>query len=140
MKSKGKKRHIAKTITWRIVATFTTFLLAISFFNQDPDATEKASWLSITEVILKMFFFYYHERLWFSVKYKIKNNTRHMLKTISWRVIASLTTFVLAYLFFSKDPQAIAKASSLTIVEIFFKMILYYFHEKAWHLSKFGLK
>lgn len=58
-------RHIAKTITWRVIASLTTFLLALFFFKDDPDATEKATGIALTEAVLKMVFYYYHERIWY---------------------------------------------------------------------------
>ena len=53
---------------------------------------------------------------------------RHIAKTITWRIIASLTTFALAYLFFGD----ISKATGLMSVEIVLKMALYYLHERVW--------
>lgn len=64
---------------------------------------------------------------------------RHIAKTITWRVIASVTTFFLAYLFFQDDQDAISKASGVAIAEAAIKMVLYYFHERAWYKSDFGL-
>ncbi|MEM6737177.1 MAG: DUF2061 domain-containing protein [Bacteroidota bacterium] len=136
---KSRKRHIAKTITWRIIATGTTFLLTIFFFREDPEATEKASWVAVSEATLKMIFYYYHERIWFSIKMNIKSSIRHLFKTITWRVIASLTTFVLALLIFKDDPGAVEKATGVALIESILKMLFYYLHERAWHRSKFGL-
>jgi uncharacterized membrane protein len=59
--NKSRIRHIAKTITWRIVASLTTFILAY-IFTQD---ITKSLWLMGTEVILKLLLYYYHERVWF---------------------------------------------------------------------------
>jgi uncharacterized membrane protein len=53
---------------------------------------------------------------------------RHFAKTITWRIIASLSTFALAYIFFGD----ISKATELMAVEIILKMALYYFHERVW--------
>jgi uncharacterized membrane protein len=64
---------------------------------------------------------------------------RHIAKSITWRVIASVTTFILAYLFFRDDQNAISKASGVAIAEAAIKMVLYYFHERAWYKSDFGL-
>ena len=135
----SRKRHIAKTITWRIIATGTTFILTLIFFREDPNATEKASWVALFEASLKMVFYYYHERIWFKVKLKVRSAIRHLLKTVSWRVIASVTTFLVAFIVFREDPTAIQKATGVAIVETFIKMLFYYLHERAWHLSKFGL-
>ena len=64
---------------------------------------------------------------------------RHITKAVTWRVIASVTTFVLAYIFFKEDQNAISKASGVAIAEAAIKMVLYYFHERAWYKSNFGL-
>lgn len=136
----SRKRHIAKTFTWRLIATATTFLLTLFFFRDDPNSAEKASWVAIAEVIIKMIIYYYHERIWFMTKVKLSSAVRHLLKTITWRVIASITTFVLAYLIFKEDPEAMEKATGIALVESILKMFFYYVHERAWHTSKFGLK
>jgi uncharacterized membrane protein len=61
----SKKRHIAKAITWRIIASFTTFVIARWFFSEDPDATEKATLVALSESVVKMVFYYFHERAWY---------------------------------------------------------------------------
>ncbi|MEO9871858.1 DUF2061 domain-containing protein [Ekhidna sp.] len=136
----SRKRHIAKTITWRLIATSTTFILTIFFFREDPNATEKASWVALIETSIKMILYYYHERIWFINTIKLKSKIRHFIKTITWRITASITTFVIALFIFKEDPQAMEKATGIALVESILKMIFYYLHERAWHTSKFGLK
>lgn len=136
----SKKRHIAKTITWRIIATATTFGLTLIFFREDPNATSKASWVAAIETVIKMIIYYYHERIWYNYKTEMKSSVRHLLKTITWRFTASLTTFLIAFFIFREDPNAMEKATGIALVEIFLKMLFYYLHERAWHTSKFGLK
>jgi len=58
---KSRIRHIAKTITWRIIASLTTFILAY-IFTQD---ITKSLWLMGTEIVVKLLLYYYHERVWF---------------------------------------------------------------------------
>ena len=58
---KSRIRHIAKTITWRIIASLTTFILAF-IFTQD---ITKSLWLMGTEMVLKLLLYYYHERVWY---------------------------------------------------------------------------
>ena len=58
---KSRIRHIAKTITWRIVASITTFSL-VYLFTHD---FSKATWLMALEIVLKLLLYYYHERVWF---------------------------------------------------------------------------
>ena len=135
----GRKRHIAKTITWRIVATTTTFILTMFFFRDDPNATEKASWVALIETTLKMLFYYYHERVWYKVRLTVRSSIRHLFKTLTWRVVASVTTFLVAFFIFKDEPGAAEKATSIALIESVLKMALYYFHERAWHNSKYGL-
>lgn len=62
---------------------------------------------------------------------------RHIAKTISWRIIGTLDTVVLSGIITG------SWSTGLTIggVEIFTKMILYFYHERVWYrFSKFGLK
>lgn len=71
-------------------------------------------------------------------KLDIESPTRSVLKAISWRVIASTTTFLLAILFFRNDPDAIEKATGVAIAESLIKMVLYFLHERAWINIKWG--
>ena len=62
---------------------------------------------------------------------------RHALKTVTWRVVGTLDTFILSWLITG------SWRTGLTIggVEVITKMILYFFHERAWYrYSKFGVK
>lgn len=62
---------------------------------------------------------------------------RHILKTISWRIIGTLDTMILSGFITGSWELGLAIGS----VEVVTKMVLYYFHERAWYrFSKFGLK
>ena len=61
---------------------------------------------------------------------------RHIAKTISWRVIGTIDTIVLSGLITG------SWTTGLTIggVEVITKMVLYFFHERAWYkFIKFGV-
>ena len=58
-----KKRTIAKTMTWRITASLTTFLIA---WVLTGDLLIGVSIGSI-EAIAKIFLYYFHERTWSNV-------------------------------------------------------------------------
>ncbi|MEQ9403489.1 MAG: DUF2061 domain-containing protein [Cyclobacteriaceae bacterium] len=136
---KTRKRHIAKTITWRILASTTTFILTLVFFKESPDATSKALGVVALESVIKMILYYYHERLWFIRQFGLRSSVRHLLKTITWRAIASASTFVIAFLIFKDDPFALEKASGIAVVETIIKMILYFLHERIWYRQDLGL-
>ena len=62
---------------------------------------------------------------------------RHLAKTITWRIIASLDTFLIAWLITGRFDWA----GTIAGVEVLTKMILYYFHERAWYkFSQFGVQ
>lgn len=57
----SRKRHLAKTITWRIIASGTTFAITYAVFGD----IKAASGIAVVESALKMVLYYYHERTWF---------------------------------------------------------------------------
>ncbi|MGY8918463.1 MAG: DUF2061 domain-containing protein [Flavobacteriales bacterium] len=62
---------------------------------------------------------------------------RHVFKTITWRIVGTLDTFLLSWLITGNIKIGLTIGG----VEIITKMILYYFHERLWYnLSKFGVK
>lgn len=60
------------------------------------------------------------------------SRVRHLAKAFTWRVIASITTFCLAWVFFRDDAEAVQKATWVALTEAGLKMVLYYLHERAW--------
>ena len=62
----SKLRSIIKAISWRFIATSTTFLLAYLIFSngQCEDALEKSSIVAGLELVIKLIIYYGHERLW----------------------------------------------------------------------------
>lgn len=63
---------------------------------------------------------------------------KSLVKTITWRIIASITTFFLAYFFFQDDAKAVEKATGVASAEAIIKMVLYFFHERAWNVVRWG--
>ena len=59
---------------------------------------------------------------------------RSLAKTISWRIIGTLDTLILSWIIVQEVETAVAIAS----VEFVSKMILYFFHERAWNKIKWG--
>jgi len=65
------------------------------------------------------------------------SNVRSLFKAISWRVIASIVTTIIAYIF-GLPATAIGL---VFFADLIIKFILYYFHERVWVLYiKFGIK
>ena len=77
----SRQRHFVKTITWRIIASGTTFLLALFFFQDDEKAVEKATGIAVAESAIKMVFYYFHERVWYNSNFGIKNRHHDKIDT-----------------------------------------------------------
>lgn len=61
---------------------------------------------------------------------------RHILKTISWRIIGTIDTMILSSIITGSWEIGMAIGG----VEVITKMVLYYLHERVWYkYSKFGL-
>jgi len=58
----SRKRHLAKTLTWRVLATTDTFLIAWLITGQ----IDWAAGIAGIEVVTKMFLYYWHERAWYN--------------------------------------------------------------------------
>lgn len=65
---------------------------------------------------------------------KHEKHFRTLFKTISWRVLATLTTMSIVYLFTGEMLLSVGVGA----VEIVAKMILYYFHERIWNVLTWG--
>ena len=57
-----------------------------------------------------------------------ESKTRSILKGLTWRVLATATTFLLAW-FFAED---LSVATTIATAEFFIKFAIYYAHERAW--------
>ena len=136
MKDTSHKRHIAKAITWRIIGTIDTIVLSW-IISGNPLTGLK---IGVAEVITKMVFYYFHERAWFKINLSkdgqvVESRKRHLAKTVTWRLIGTLDTMLLAWLI-SGDPLTGLK---IGFAEVITKMALYYFHERIWYKINFGL-
>lgn len=133
---KSYKRHIAKTVTWRIIGTIDTILLSW-LITGNPYTGLK---IGMTEMVTKMLLYYFHERVWFNIKAGVTKNgdskKRHLAKTITWRIIGTIDTMILAWII-SGNPMTGVKIGA---AEVLTKMALYYFHERAWYKIDYGVE
>jgi uncharacterized membrane protein len=64
------------------------------------------------------------------------SHKRHILKSITWRLIGTIDTILLGWLMTGNLTIGL----SIGGLELFTKMFLYYLHERVWYKSNFGLK
>ena len=124
------RRHLAKTITWRLVGTIDTFILSW-IITGNPLTGLK---IGLSEVFTKMLLYYLHERVWSKISIP-ESRKRHLMKTLSWRVVGTIDTIILSW-FITQNPVTGIK---IGIFEIITKMILYYLHERLWYKINFGI-
>jgi len=130
MRKVSYKRHLAKTITWRLVGTLDTILLSW-LITGSPFTGLK---IGLAEMITKMVLYYLHERMWLSVDVD-SSQKRHLIKTVTWRGIGTLDTILLSWVI-SGNPLTGLK---IGFAEVVTKMVLYYLHERAWYRINYGL-
>ncbi len=64
-----------------------------------------------------------------------ETHSRSFVKAASWRLLGSIDTFLLSW-FFTGSPEA---AGAIAGTEVITKILLYYFHERAWSSVKWGV-
>jgi len=68
------KRHLVKTITYRILGTLTTVIGAYIIGG----SLKVASLLGLGELILKPIIYFLHERVWYRyLKFGLENKNKH---------------------------------------------------------------
>ena len=64
------KRHLAKTITWRIIGTLDTIILGWLISGD----WKVGATIGGFEIITKMILYFLHERIWYKFKFGLKND------------------------------------------------------------------
>lgn len=82
-------RSIAKAITWRIIASGTTFLITFVIFRRYTDQNlsevlENSTVITAIEIVAKLIFYYLHERMWTNITWG-KYMKRTYWKQRAWR-------------------------------------------------------
>lgn len=123
-------RAVAKGVTWRVIGTLDTFLWSLLITHHAGSAGAIAG----IEIFTKIVLFYFHERLWRLLRWAPNSHLRSLAKAVSWRFVGSLDTFVLSLLITGNGRYAV----SIATAEALTKIVLYYLHERAWRLVKWG--
>lgn len=124
-------RSILKGISWRSIATIDTIVVVlIVTCLMGVCSLENALKIGFSEFFIKLAIYYVHERIWESKRkgQEISSKTT-LYKTISWRVIATSITFIIAGTILENFNSV---ALVIAVVESFSKFILYYMHERLW--------
>ena len=130
-------RSLVKSFSWRIVAIADTILIVLLITCLSGKCSiEDALAIGFIEFLLKFVVYFLHERIWVNIKFNnrfAKNRT--VYKTISWRVVATIMTFLIAGAVLDRSDNT---ALYIAIIEIFTKTFLYYIHERLWLILPLG--
>ena len=63
-----------------------------------------------------------------------ESKLRSVVKSLSWRLLATLTTVLIVYIFIGDTKIAF----SIGGIEVFLKMLVYFIHERLWEKIRFG--
>jgi uncharacterized membrane protein len=64
----------------------------------------------------------------------VEKSSRSIVKTISWRMLGTIDTILISWVVVGNLDLAVTIGG----IELFTKMVLYFFHERAWNRSSFG--
>ena len=64
----------------------------------------------------------------------VEKPVRSLLKAISWRIVATLTTTLLVFIF----TGDLVISGGIGVSEFLLKIFIYYVHERVWNLFHFG--
>lgn len=123
-------RSLLKGISWRIIATTDTVLVALlitCLFGQC--SLEDALAIGAVEFLLKIVAYYIHERVWQNYRKGEVSKRQTLYKSISWRVVATTMTFFISGAILESFNEV---ALFIALTELITKFTLYYFHERLW--------
>lgn len=127
---KISKRHIAKSLSWRLIGSLDTLVFAWLVTGSFSEGLN----VSLLTTFTKLIWYYIHEQLWFKSSME-DSNKRHIVKTFSWRLVGTVDTILFGWLL-TGNPFLGLK---IGLFETVSKMLLYFGHEKLWYKINYGL-
>ena len=130
-KTSSHLRSILKGVSWRVIATADTIVVVLIITCLfDKCGIHDAIKIGASEFLLKLLIYYIHERIWLkALGHQAKTNSELLKKSISWRIIATTTTFIISGIILASFNEI---ALYIALTELFTKFALYYLHEKLW--------
>jgi uncharacterized membrane protein len=140
-------RSVIKAVSWRVIGTIDTIVISYLWTGMGA----KAFAIGGSEVITKVGLYYFHERVWASVPLGTvrrlnpgfedrsesalngdaplrDSKLRSLIKAVSWRVVGTLDTIFVSYLWTGDTSKALVIGGT----DVLTKIVFYYLHERAW--------
>ena len=130
----SKKRTIAKTATFKVMAMTVGYFTALFFTG----SKETAFYVLVANSITTLLGFYIHERVWAKFNWKMSdltdNQSRSIVKTITYKVCI----FTVGTLVKWAVIGDFATALSIGITKNLITAVIYYVHERVWVRVSWG--
>jgi uncharacterized membrane protein len=132
-------RSIAKVISWRVLLTLSHTINGLIVTGSLLIGLKIAGLALVINSIL----YWIHERVWNFLQWNRKENDklnfsegnpRSVSKMISWRVLITITNFVIPFILTGSWGQAAIFTGLATVVN----MGLYWGHERIWNVIRWG--
>ncbi|MDB2317716.1 DUF2061 domain-containing protein [Flavobacteriales bacterium] len=130
-KDESQLRSLVKSFSWRVIAITDTVLIVLLITCLSGECgIEDALAIGFIEFLLKFVVYFMHERAWVNIQFNKRfGKNRTLYKTISWRAVATIMTFMVAGAILEPTDNT---AYYIAGIEIFTKTLLYYVHERLW--------
>ncbi len=131
IKTSSHLRSVLKGISFRILATTDTILVVLMITCiMDTCSIENAVKIGVSEFLLKLAIYYFHERIWLRYLGKEATSRKELItKSITWRLTATTMTFIISGIVLNAFDEI---ALIIALTELVTKLILYYVHEIIW--------
>lgn len=136
-----QSRSIVKSISWRILQTISHIVNGFIVTGSLLMGLKIAGLAAIINSIL----YWIHERVWNlnqwnrkpdeNVKFS-EGQSRFLSKMISWRIIVTITNFIIPFILTGSWGEAALFTGMATLVNMF----LFWGHENLWNRIKWGKK
>lgn len=132
-------RTLAKVVSWRVLLTTSHIVNGFIATGSFMVGLKIAGLALIFNSIL----YWLHERLWNFLQWNRKENDRltfkegnprSLSKMISWRILITVSNFVIPFIITGSWGQAALFTGLATLVN----MILFWGHERVWNLFPLG--
>lgn len=132
-------RTIFKVISWRVLITFSHMINAFVVTGSLLTGVKIAG----LALVINSALFYIHERAWNFFQWNRKPNDklefsegqpRSISKVVSWRILITVSNFIIPFVMTGSWGQAILFAGMATVVN----MLLYWGHERVWNYLRYG--
>ena len=134
-----KTRVVAKVVVWRILLSISHFLNALAVTG----SWQKGLQIVGLTMIISTTAYWLHEQVWSRGRWGRNNNqsisftdnfSRTGIKLITWRIVITVTNFLIVYFVSGNIKYGIEFISIATVINI----VIYWFHERLWNRVQWG--